>query len=418
MTIQYLADHLSCHELSKSQRKYQKLSSITSNMIKHLSSNSKISMILTILRHLSAAVKDPRPFATAVKHDVFGDPHKVLYTETYDHLSSLGAKDVDIKFLAAPINPSDINMVQGVYGVVAKLPAVGGNEGVAIVVGVGKSVRELAEGDWVIPFRSGFGCWRTNAVASEDELIKISNDIPAAYAATLSVNPATAYRLLRDFGQLKAGDVIMQNGANSMVGLAVIQMARHMGIKTINIIRSNRPRADKMLKLLSDLGGDVNVFDEQVNTPAFHTTLSNYPPCKLAFNCIGGDATANMIRCLAPGGTVVTYGGMSKRTLTVPIDVLTAKQLRLEGFWMAKWYEDNGAARKREMIEEIIHMVRRKELIFFHDLHDFKEFRVALEKSQEEYGFKKTILDFGLLIADKSYDDKSIRLLKDFEATD
>jgi mitochondrial enoyl-[acyl-carrier protein] reductase / trans-2-enoyl-CoA reductase len=357
-----------------------------------------------------------RRFATAVKHDVFGDPQEVLRVETYDQLNSLGADNVHVKFLAAPINPSDINMVQGVYGVTAKLPAVGGNEGVAIVVEVGKNVSQLAVGDWVIPFRSGFGCWRTDAVTTEDELIKISNDIPAAYAATLSVNPATAYRLLGDFGNLKAGDVIMQNGANSMVGLAVIQIARLMGIKTVNIIRSNRPRAGKMLKLLSDLGGDVNVFDEQVNTPAFHATLSKYPPCKLAFNCIGGDATTNMIRCLAPGGKVITYGGMSKRALTVPVDVLTAKQLKLEGFWMAKWYEENGAVEKGKMIEEIIDMVRRKELTFFHDLHDFKDFSVALRKSQEEYSFKKIILDFGLLPTDHSHDDRSILLLKDFEA--
>ncbi len=71
-------------------------------------------------------------------------------------------------------------------------------------------------------------------------MTKVSNDIPAAYAATLSVNPATAYRLLKDFSSLKAGDVIIQNGANSMVGQAVIQMARERGVKTINVIRSDR----------------------------------------------------------------------------------------------------------------------------------------------------------------------------------
>ena len=398
-----LTDHVSGYELRKFWLLYRELRSPVipaDNMIRSLVCNLKV------FRH----------FATAIKHDAFGDPQKVLRVEACDKLSNLGAGDVHIKFLAAPINPSDINMIQGVYGVVAKLPAVGGNEGVAIVVEVGNSVRGLAAGDWVIPFRSGFGCWRTNAVASEDELIKISNDIPAAYAATLSVNPATAYRLLRDFGQLKAGDVIMQNGANSMVGLAVIQIARLMGIKTINIIRSNRPMAGKMLMLLSDLGGDVNVFDEQVNTPAFHTTLGNYPPCRLAFNCIGGDATTNMIRCLAPGGTVVTYGGMSMRTLTVPVDVLTTKQLRLEGFWMAKWYEDNGAVEKGKMIEEIVNMVRQRKLNFFYDLYDFKDFNAALTKSQEAYNFKKTILDFGVLPPDLSYDDKSTRLLKDFQS--
>lgn len=40
-----------------------------------------------------------------------------------------------------------------------------------------------------------------------------------------------------------------------MVGLAVIQIAKLMGIRTINIIRSDRPGADKVLKLLQNLGG-------------------------------------------------------------------------------------------------------------------------------------------------------------------
>lgn len=84
------------------------------------------------------------------------------------------------------------------------------------------------------------GTWRQEAVVSSDDVIRVANDIPVAYAATIAVNPATAYRMLRDFEQLKPGDVIIQNGANSMVGLAVVQMAREMGIKTVNIIRSDR----------------------------------------------------------------------------------------------------------------------------------------------------------------------------------
>lgn len=71
-------------------------------------------------------------------------------------------------------------------------------------------------------------------------MIKVANDIPVEYAATMAVNPCTAYRMLRDFENLRPGDYIIQNGANSMVGIAVIQMAREMGVKTINVVRSDR----------------------------------------------------------------------------------------------------------------------------------------------------------------------------------
>ena len=55
--------------------------------------------------------------------------------------------------------------------------------------------------------------------------------------ATMAVNPATAYRMLRDFVDLKPGDFWIQNGANSGAGEAAIQLGREWGLKSINIIR-------------------------------------------------------------------------------------------------------------------------------------------------------------------------------------
>ena len=160
--------------------------------------------------------------------------------ENVEAVSKLAANEVALKFIAAPINPSDINLANGTYGKKVPLPAVGGNEGVAVVEQVGHQVKNVKVGDWVLPAVAPFGTWTQSARATEDQVIPVSKDLPAAYAATLAVNPGTAYRMLRDFVKLQPGDVIIQNGANSMVGLAVVQMAREMGVKTINIIRSDR----------------------------------------------------------------------------------------------------------------------------------------------------------------------------------
>ena len=99
------------------------------------------------------------------------------------------------------------------------------------------------------------GTWRTHALAAEDAVSKVANDIPVEYAAALSVNPATAHLLLSEFVQLKAGDVVVQNAANSAVGQAVIQLAKLRGVKTVSIIRD---RADykQVVEQLKALGGD------------------------------------------------------------------------------------------------------------------------------------------------------------------
>lgn len=130
-------------------------------------------------------------------------------------------------------------MFTGTYSILPDLPAVGGNEGVAKIVEVGSKVKSLKLGDWVIPkdaglgknlFRPTFmslqgghncfselqsycaclmfaGMWRTEAVVAEDAVISLPKDIPLLCAATLGVNPCTAWRMLSDFEDLKPGEI-------------------------------------------------------------------------------------------------------------------------------------------------------------------------------------------------------------------
>lgn len=44
--------------------------------------------------------------------------------------------------------------------------------------------------------------------------------------------------MLKDFVTLQKGDTVIQNGSNSGVGQAVIQIAKAWGINTINVVRS------------------------------------------------------------------------------------------------------------------------------------------------------------------------------------
>ena len=47
----------------------------------------------------------------------------------------------------------------------------------------------------------------------------------------------TGFTSLWEMFDTQLGDCIIQNGANSGVGQSVIQQARVMGVKTINIVR-------------------------------------------------------------------------------------------------------------------------------------------------------------------------------------
>jgi mitochondrial enoyl-[acyl-carrier protein] reductase / trans-2-enoyl-CoA reductase len=304
-----------------------------------------------------------------------------------------GKNEIAVKVLAAAINPSDINMIEGTYGTLPKLPATAGKECVARVSAVGADVKGLAVGDHVISGSANFGAWCTEGVAPAADFLKVPAELPVPYAATLHVNPCTAYRMLRDFKQLKPGDVVIQNAANSMVGMAVVQMAREMGLRTINVVRADRPNAEDTLRLLDNLGGTVNVLDTWVNTPSFQEMCRELPPISLALNGVGGASATELLRALAPGGTLVTYGGMSKVPMEVPADLVKERNLKLEGFWVSKWHESAKPADREAMLADIARMVLEDKLSFFFEMHDFDDFSHALASSMQPFRLRKTLLN-------------------------
>jgi len=334
--------------------------------------------------------------ATVARFYSHGQPEEVLKLETEKLPDKLQTNEVLVKMVAAPINPADLNMVEGTYGslsgVKPTFPVVGGNEGVGIVVEAGSGVKNLKINDRVIPNKSGLGTWRTHGVFKSEELRTVPNDIPVEYAATVSVNPATAYRLLNDFAKLKEGDVIIQNGANSMVGLSVIQLAKARNIKTINIIR-NRPGGETVERL-KGLGGYIVVTDEYMQGSAmkFKKLISDLPKPKLALNCVGGETATEMSRYLDNNGVLVTYGGMSRKPVTIPTRLFIFNDIQLRGFWMTRWYQESSEADKATMLNDLYKHIRQNNLKMWMETWDFNVFKEALVRSKVPYRERKVIL--------------------------
>ena len=331
----------------------------------------------------------------AVRYWEHGEAQEVLKVVQVPALdvSALGSTAVHVRMLAAPINPADINMAEGVYGIKPPLPATAGNEGVGVVQSCGALVNTFKPGDWVIPADAASGTWQSEVILDEAALLPVPSDIPVEQAATLTVNPATAYRMLRDFVDLKSGDVIIQNGANSAVGVAVIQMARLLGVRTVNVVRSDRPDTDKELRLLTNLGGDINIPDTMLGTHELQTILQDLPTPKLGLNCVGGDCAVNLVRSLGPGGVMVTYGGMSKRPVNIPIDLLAYRNITLRGFWVSQWYKTAPRSSRLEMMADITDMIRSKQLTAFTVMHDIDDFSWALKQSLAPFQRRKVVLN-------------------------
>jgi trans-2-enoyl-CoA reductase len=309
-------------------------------------------------------------------------------------LPELGQNDVLIKFLAAPINPADINMVEGVYHIRPELPAIGGNEGVAQVLAIGSAVTQHKAGDWVIPAQPGFGTWRSHAVCSESAVDYIDSDISIESAATVSVNPATAYRMLHDFIQLKPGDCLIQNGANSAVGSSIIQLAKHMHIKTINIIR-DRPNLQLTVDRLTQLGADLVVTEETAGSRHMKELISKFPQPVLGLNCVGGSSSAEISRLLADNSPLVTYGGMSRKPVQIPTGRLIFNNIKIQGFWLSNWTKNHNSEERQSMIHTLTRLIKQGKLqSSAAELIGFQDFQKALARAREPYRDRKIVLKF------------------------
>lgn len=272
-----------------------------------------------------------------------------------------------------------MNQIQGVYP--SKPPflntlgtqepsAVGGNEGAFEVIATGSGVKNLSKGDWVVMKKTGQGTWRTHAQLDESQLIKIENKegLTPLQISTVSVNPVTAYRMIKDFCQwdwMRSGEEwLIQNGANSGVGRAAIQLAREWGIKTLNVVRERKTpeETEALKKEMLDLGGTAVVTEAELLSGEFRNMVNEFTrqgkePIRLALNCVGGKNATALAKTLAPGSHMVTYGAMSKQPVALPSGLLIFKNLVFEGFWVSKW-GDKHPQLKENTINDVLELTR------------------------------------------------------------
>ena len=288
--------------------------------------------------------------------------------------------------LAAPINPADLNVVEGTYGELPPLPATIGNEGAGEILALGPGVENLRIGQKVLPL--AFGTWTSELILPAKNAIPLPDNIDIHQAAMLAVNPATAWRLLHDFAQLQPGDWIAQNAANSGVGRAVIQLARHLGFRSLNVVR--RP---ELLDELLALGGDVVVTEETDLRREARQLCGGALP-KLALNAVGGASALNLANALAPGSPHITIGAMARQPLKIPNGLLIFQNLAFRGFWLRRWRESAPAAEIASTYATLADLLHRGILHTpIHQILPLSEVAAALAAAMQDKRHGKILLD-------------------------
>jgi trans-2-enoyl-CoA reductase len=280
-----------------------------------------------------------------------GNPTEVLRIERRAWPTPAAGQAV-VEMQAAPINPADLNAIEGKYPGRREVPAIPGFEGAGLVTDVAPGVTAVKTGDLVV-LPHNIGTWRDALAVEADELVVVPADVDPVQAAMLKINPLTAWRLLHGYVELAPGDWLIQNAANSAAGRSVIQIAHALGYKTLNLVR--RP---EVIEELRSEGADlVLIDDESVREQV--KTLTGGAPIRLGLNCVGGDSALRVANALAFGGTMVTFGSMSLQPFKMPTGLLIFKDLRFRGIWINKWYDDASGEERMSAFRPLFDLARR-----------------------------------------------------------
>ena len=144
----------------------------------------------------------------------FGAPTDVVELAEVDPADP-GPGQLAVALEAAPINPSDLMLIKGVYGVRPELPAAPGAEGVGRVIAVGDGIdaSRIGERVLVVPTLEQ-ATWREQTVLDERNAVPVDADGDPLQLAMLGINPITAYCLLHVYVNLAPGAWVAQTGAD------------------------------------------------------------------------------------------------------------------------------------------------------------------------------------------------------------
>jgi trans-2-enoyl-CoA reductase len=187
-------------------------------------------------------------------------------------------------------------------------------------------------------------------------LILLPSLVPPEQLALGILNPLTAWRLLNDFEYLRPDDWIVQNAANSAVGISVIQFAKRLGVKVINLVRR-----EELEKPLNELGANHVLLDDE-DSPATIKDLTDGEGCRLALNSVGGRSAVRLAKSLSSGGVHVTFGAMTGEQVRFPTRNLIFDDVRFVGFWLDKWKRSRDLAALRNAAEEVLQPLAMTEI--------------------------------------------------------
>ena len=318
----------------------------------------------------------------AIEFNRYGEPAEVLAVHERP-LPEPRKGQVRVRMLASPVNPSDLLFVRGHYaGVQPRFPSPVGFEGVGIVDAPGAGVERPVSGQRVaVTNGETGGNWADYTVVPADALLQVPDDLPDQQVASFFINPASALLMVRHVLAVPRGDWLLQSAAGSEVGRMIIRLARHDGIRTINVVRRREQAAE-----LERLGADAVVVSTEGPIDQQVRRIVGLEGVRYAIDPVVGDTGTQIYQALGDDGRMLVYGSLTGEPIRVGADprfILAGRRI-LEVFWLGYWFPRLSEAARRQLVAEIVALMREGILATSEEAHSFPLDEIVAAVKQAE----------------------------------
>ena len=234
-----------------------------------------------------------------------------------------GAGQVVVRLRAAALGFPDLLMTHGGYQHKPALPFTPGMEGAGEIIELGEGVSDWALGERVVV--GGLGTMAQAMVVATSVLRKIPDNLDFYTAAATGSAYLTAYVSLARRAYLQSGEWLLVHGAAGGVGLAAVDLAKHMGAKVIATASSAEKLAIVQDKYAPDAALNIN--------DGFRTQVKQITGggADVIYDPVGGDVFDESVRCIAWGGRLLVVGFASGRIPDISVNMPLIKGFSVVG---------------------------------------------------------------------------------------
>lgn len=220
-----------------------------------------------------------------------------------------GPGEVRIRVEAAGVNFADVLARMGMYPDAPPLPCVVGYEVAGRVDRVGRGVDEALVGRDAIAL-TRFSGYSDAVVVPAAQVFDRPEGMSAEQGAALPVNYLTAYQLVVVMGGLKSDETVLVHSAGGGVGIAAIQLARHVGARVIGVASKGKHESLREMGVEDLIDGRTEDFEART------LELTGGRGVELVLDAVGGESFKKGLRVLAPTGRLGMFGISSVATGT------------------------------------------------------------------------------------------------------